>query len=89
MIPTDLQAKPLELDGDEFVTRHHRLHIVLPIGSDQRTSARFLTLELCGVLVGLEVTSCHRVIGNVDVHDLTLFQLVRSKFMYLSSYTVQ
>lgn len=36
-----LKSEPFEFARDEFVTRHHGLHFLPPVGSDQRPATGF------------------------------------------------
>lgn len=45
VLDATLQTEPLKFACDQFVARHHRLHLLPPFGPDQRTSAGFRRLE--------------------------------------------
>lgn len=45
VLDATLQTEPLKFACDQFVARHHWLHLLPPFGPDQRTSASFRRLE--------------------------------------------
>lgn len=78
-----LQTEPLELARDQLVASHHRIYLLHPIGSDQRTAASLLRFKLFRILKLLVVRRQHGIVGNVNMYNLARFQLVVRQLVHL------